>query len=154
MACRDGRQYFSRGRSGENRANKVDQVNGRDMSDLESLLKISRDPLRTSLRWRDLKLFQIKARAMVHTRGPEKLGLMSNCRSKVLVHDTNFSSKRSLRAWSRIWAPLPGAQHLKGASPVKTNCIWPVETEGNTFLEVVREKIVQQKFANKTVARC
>ena len=78
MACRDGRQYFSRGSSGENRANKVDQENGRDMSDLECLLKISRDSLGTLLRWRDLKLFQIKARLMVHTGGPGKFVLISN----------------------------------------------------------------------------
>ena len=78
MACRDGRQYFSRGLSEENRANKVDQENGRDMLDLEGLLKISRDPLGTFLRWRDLKLFQIKARPMVHTGGPGKFVLILN----------------------------------------------------------------------------
>ena len=78
MACRDGRQYFSRGRSGENRANKVDQENGGDMSDLKGLLNISRDPLGTLLRWRDLKLFQIKACPMVHTGGPGKFVLISN----------------------------------------------------------------------------
>ena len=70
MACRDGRQYFSRGRSGKNRANKVDQENGRDMSDLECLLKISLDPLGTFLRWRDSNLFQIKARPMVSYGSP------------------------------------------------------------------------------------
>ena len=78
MACRDGGQYFFRGRSGENRANKVDQEHGRDMSDLEGLLKISRDPLGTFLRWRDLNIFQIKARPVVHTGGPGKFVLISN----------------------------------------------------------------------------
>ena len=90
MACRDGKQYFSRGRTGEIRANKVDQENGRDMSDLEGFLKISRDPLGRSLRWRDLKLFQIKARWMVHTGGPGKFVLVLNVCSKVWVHDTKF----------------------------------------------------------------
>ena len=78
MACKDGRQYFSRGRSGENRANNVDQEHGGDMSDLEGLLKISRNPLATLLPWRDLNLFQIKARPMVHTGGPGKLVLSFN----------------------------------------------------------------------------
>ena len=90
MACRDGRQNFSRGRREENRANKDDQENGGDMSDFESLFKISGDPLRTFLWWRDLKLFQIKARPMVHTRGPGKFVLLLNLSSKVLVHDTKF----------------------------------------------------------------
>ena len=90
MACRDGRQYFSRGRTGEIRANKVDQENGRDVSGLEGFSKISREPLGQSLRWRDLNLFQIKARWMVHTRGLGKFVLVSNFLSKVWVHDPKF----------------------------------------------------------------
>ena len=90
MACRDGRQYFSRGLTGEIRANNVDHENGRDMSGLEGFSKISRDPLGRSLRWRDLKLFQIKARWMVDTRGPGKIVLVSNFCSKLWVHDTKF----------------------------------------------------------------
>ena len=90
MACRDGRQYFSRGCTEEIRANKVDQENGRDMSGLEGFSMISRDPLGRMLRWRDLKLFQIKAHPMVHTGGPGKIVLVSNFCSKVLVHDPTF----------------------------------------------------------------
>ena len=78
MACRDGRHYFSRGRSGGNRATRVGEVFRSKVSLRESYLKISRDPLGTFLWWRDLKLFQIKARPMVHTRGPGKFVLISN----------------------------------------------------------------------------
>ena len=90
MACRDGRQYFSRGRTGEIRVNKVDQENGRDMSGLEGFSMISRDPLGRMLRWRDLKVCQNKARWMVHTRGLGKFVLVSNFCSKVWVHDPKF----------------------------------------------------------------
>ena len=61
MACRDGRHYFSRGRSGGNRATRVGEVFRSKVSLRESYLKISRDPLGTFLWWRDLKLFQIEA---------------------------------------------------------------------------------------------
>ena len=53
-----------------------------------------------------------------------------------------------------FWRPCRGLSTWKGASPVKRNYIWPVETEGNTFLEVVAGKIVQQKYANFSARRC
>ena len=104
---------FSGGRTGEIRANKVDQENGRDMSGLDGFSKISRDPLGRSLRWRDLKLFQIKARWMVRTGGPGKFVLVSSFCSKVLVHDTKCSRKRKLRACLQIWETMRVAKHLE-----------------------------------------
>ena len=41
MACRDGKQYFSRGGTGENRAQKVSEQNRKDVDNLEGYLKIS-----------------------------------------------------------------------------------------------------------------
>ena len=47
MACRDGRQYFFRGRSGGNLATRVGEVFRSKVSFREGYLKISRDPLGT-----------------------------------------------------------------------------------------------------------
>ena len=87
---------------------------------------------------------------MVTTRVPGKFGLVSNLCSKVLVPDTNIWSKRSLRACSRILAALPGAKHLERCFAVKRNCIWPVEREGNTFLDTTLDEIVQRMLTDKT----
>ena len=46
--------------------------------------------------------------------------------------------------------PAGGSAPGKVLRLKNSNSTWPVETEGNTFLEVVPGKIVQQKFANKT----
>ena len=80
------------------------------MSLREGYLKISRDPLGTFLWWRDLKLFLIKARPMVHARGPGKFVLVSNFCLKVLVRDANNLEKNiTASICARIWAALPGA---------------------------------------------
>ena len=91
MACRDGRQYFSRSSLGENRATKVREVFRSKVSLLGFYFEISIDPLGTLLWWRDLKLFHFKARPMVHTRGLEKLDLILHFCSKGLVYDAHFS---------------------------------------------------------------
>ena len=52
-----------------------------------------------------------------------------------------------------FWRPCRGLSTWIGALPEK-KCILPVETEGNTFLEVVAEEIVQQELAKYFARRC
>ena len=49
MACRDGRQYFSRGGTGQNRGRKVRELNRSKVSLLEGYFEFSRDQLGRSL---------------------------------------------------------------------------------------------------------
>ena len=44
--------------------------------------------------------------------------------------------------------PAGGSAPEKVLRQKDRNSTWPVETEGNIFLEVVVGKIVQQKYAN------
>ena len=57
-------------KAGENRAARVNELFGGRMSLWTGYLKIFRNPVVRTLRRRDLKLFQIKARSMVHTGSP------------------------------------------------------------------------------------
>ena len=49
--------------------------------------------------------------------------------------------------------PAGGEAPGKVLRPNNRNSTWPVETEGNSFLEVVLGKM-QQKITNKTYGRC
>ena len=67
--------------------------------------------------WRDLKLFQIKARSMVHTRGPGQCVFVSNYCSKVWVHAPDFRKSGLSKRVVAFRRPCRGLSTWKGASP-------------------------------------
>ena len=74
-------------------------------------LKNSRDPTVRFEWWRKNKLFQIKARSMVHTGGPGKIVHWLIFCFEVSPLIDQISEKRSLVSSRSFFLALPGAQH-------------------------------------------